>query len=241
MGAKCPGEPLPAPLPVPGAGSPRFVLGCQMGRAGGQRWQRDTELLYSLRREKCHPPRAWGISIPAGLAPSRFPTQLLMRHFAGARQMQTGCPGPGAGSGHAGQRGTFGVSMWRVGVPKAWLVASICFSKSLSGSFTHVSACMCLKAEGKHILCLAGAWSPALGTGSWRHLPGHPTLQEHRAVQKVPTRLSQTLKPPSSASTMSTTLAFQQCQCLNPPCYIPCPAFLTPSFCSGSREGRAGG
>lgn len=131
--------------------------GCQMGRAGGQRWQRDTELLYSLRREKCHRPQAWGeISIPACLAPSCFPTQLLMRQFAGARQTQTGCPGPGAGSGHAGQRGTFGVNMWRVGVPKAWLVASICFSKSLSGSFTHVSACMCLKREGKHILCLPG-------------------------------------------------------------------------------------
>lgn len=165
---------------------------------------------------------------PSLLTPSCFPTQLLMRQFAGARQMQTGCPGPGAGSGHAGQRGTFGGSMWRVGVPKAWLVASICFSKSLSGSFTHVSACMCLKREGKHILCLPGAWSPALGMvgwGSWGHLLGHPTLQEHRALEKVPARHSQTLKPPSSASTMNTTLAFQQCQCQNLAGCVPCPAF----------------
>lgn len=108
-----------------------------------------------------------------------------MRQFAGARQMQTGCPGPGAGSGHAGQRGSFGVNMWRVGVPKAWLVASICFSKSLSGSFTHVSACMCLQREGE---------THSLSAGSLRALPwewwdgelgDHPTLPEQRAVEKA--------------------------------------------------------
>lgn len=78
--------------------------------------------------------------------------QLLMRQFAGARQALLGSAsllprGPAHRSGHAGHRGTFGINMWHVGVPETWLVASICFSKSLSSSFTHVTACTRLERE----------------------------------------------------------------------------------------------
>lgn len=138
MGVKYPGEPL--------AAHPRCLWlcsgGCQMGRAGGQRWQRHTRSCFThFGVKNVTLLGLGGFPAPPGVSPSLFPTQLLMRQFAGARQTQPGCPGPGAGSGHTGQqRGTFGVNMWRVGVPKAWLVASICFSKGLSGSFTHVSA-----------------------------------------------------------------------------------------------------
>lgn len=151
LGVKCPAEALAAPLPIPGAasaGSPRFVLGLPDGQGRGSLWQRDTELLYSLWHEKCHPAQAWGISIPAASPHSWEGASLLRQTNA------DGLPGARRCERRAGQRGTFGVNMWRVGVPKAWLVASICFSKSLSGSFTHVSACMCLEREGEHILCL---------------------------------------------------------------------------------------
>ena len=136
---------------APGA----LFWGCQMGWDGGQPWQWDTELLYSLQREKCHPPSGCGVFFPLFFLPfpPAFSSQLSARQFAGARHRQARlgcCPG----SGQTGQGGTFGVNMWHVGVPKAWLVASICFSKSLSGSFTHVTARICWKRRGKHILCL---------------------------------------------------------------------------------------
>lgn len=128
--------------------------------------------------------------------------------------------------------------MWHVGVPKAWLVASICFSKSLSGSFTHVTACMCLKREGKRILCLPGpprALQPhCRGTEGLLELqarkcilPAHPTLQfwEQRPAENVSARLSEILKPPSSASLRTTASAFKPRKCQVLPCHTSCPAF----------------
>lgn len=87
-------------------------------------------------------------------------TQLLMRQFARARQMQTGtAPASAWGlvSRQTGLRGTLGVNMWHIGVPKAWLVASICFSKSSSSSFTHVAPDLRVEVggrDGEYVLCL---------------------------------------------------------------------------------------
>lgn len=131
--------------------------------------------------------------------------------------------GPGAGSGHTGQCGTFGVNMWHVGVPKAWLVASICLSKSLSGSFTHVTACMCLKREGKHIVCPVPSEPcsfTALGPeGCWsckqENASSWITLSSRSGSKGQQEGLSEIFKPPSSASLRNTT--FKQCECQDLP------------------------
>lgn len=111
-GAKChPGRPS---TPRRGRGrcqprqvsSPCFVLGLPDGVGRGSPRQRDTELLYSLQREKCHPPRGWVFFLLLAFPPP-FSTQLLMRQFAGARQTQTGTARllPGGQALGAGKQG----------------------------------------------------------------------------------------------------------------------------------------
>lgn len=102
---------------------------------------------------------------------------------------------------------------------------------------------MCLKREGKRILCppspLRALQPHCLGTEGLlklqtgkRVLLAHPTLQlrEQRPAEKVSAWLSKILKPPSSASLRNTTSAFKQCKCQVLPCHTSCPAFPKPEL-----------
>jgi len=187
-----------------------------MGWDGGQPWQWDTELLYSLQREKCHPPSGCGVFFPLFFLPfpPAFSSQLSARQFAGARHRQARlgcCPG----SGQTGQGGTFGVNMWHVGVPKAWLVASICFSKSLSGSFTHVTARICWKRRGEtHSLSALGP------QGCWSCQQEHASSWQAEASSKVSAWLREILTPPRSTSS-----AFKEHKRQVLSCHASCPVF----------------
>lgn len=187
LGVKCPGEPLAAPLPIPGAGSARFVLGCQMGRAGGQRWQRHTELLYSLWREKCHPARAWGISIP--------PHPLLLPHTAVNETVcwsQTNADGlPGARRWERARRAAWHfwwkhVACWSA---KSLVGGLYLFFKELVRFIYTRQRLHVLEERGETHSLSAGCLEPCLGNGGLGELgapPGSPHAPGARGTGKGP-------------------------------------------------------
>lgn len=94
--------------------------GCQMGWDGGQPWQRDTELLYSLQREKCHPPEGGvGFSFPppSPALPHTAVNETVLRETDKRRPARRGCC-PGARPRERANRATWHfwckhVACWR--------------------------------------------------------------------------------------------------------------------------------